>query len=35
MQHNIYGLMEQKGWYTVNAAPVQQITEVKTKFQNA
>ncbi len=32
MQHNIYNIMEQKGWYTADAAPAQQINQVKTKF---
>ncbi len=35
MQHNIYNLMEQKGWYTTQDAPVQQINQVKTKFANS
>ncbi len=32
MQHNIYTIMEQKGWYTTQEAPAQQINQVKTKF---
>lgn len=32
MQHNIYNIMQQKGWYTTSPAPEQQINQVKTKF---
>ncbi|MBE7063705.1 MAG: spore coat protein [Ruminococcaceae bacterium] len=32
MQHNIYTVMEQKGWYTTTEAPAQQIDQVKNKF---
>ena len=32
MQHDIYNLMEQKGWYQTQEAPAQQINQVKTKF---
>lgn len=32
MQHSIYNIMEQKGWYTASPAPEQQINQVKTKF---
>ncbi len=32
MQHDIYNVMEQKGWYTTTEAPAQQVNQVKTKF---
>ncbi len=32
MQHDIYNVMEQKGWYTATEAPAQQIDQVKNKF---
>ncbi|MBE7024977.1 MAG: spore coat protein [Ruminococcaceae bacterium] len=32
MQHEIYSLMEQKGWYTTTEAPTQQVDQVKNKF---
>ena len=35
MQKDIYDKMVQKGWYTTSAAPMQQIDQVKTKFENA
>lgn len=35
MQHDIYNLMEQRGWYTTQAAPQQEINQVKTKFINS
>ena len=32
MQDRIYKQMEQKGWYTAQQAPQQQIDQVKQKF---
>lgn len=32
MQGGIYGQMEKKGWYPVEAAEQQKITKVKNKF---
>ena len=32
MQSGIYKQMEQKGWYTSDSAPQQQITQVKQKY---
>ncbi len=32
MQHDIYNVMQQKGWYTTEAAEAQKINQVKTKF---
>lgn len=32
MQHDIYSVMEQKGWYTTSEAQAQQINQVKNKF---
>ena len=32
MQERIYKQMEQKGWYTVQQAPQQQVDQVKQKF---
>ena len=32
MQHDIYSIMEQKGWYTTSEAQAQQINQVKNKF---
>ncbi len=34
MQHNIYSVMTDKGWYQTTEAPQQQINQVKTKFAN-
>ena len=31
-QEQIYGKMEQKGWYVVQQAPQQQVDQVKQKF---
>lgn len=33
MQHEVYCVMQQKGWYQVQPAPQQQIDQVKQKFQ--
>ena len=35
MQHDIYNIMSQKGWYQTETAPQQQIEQVKTKFANS
>ena len=35
MQHKVYNVMEQKGWYQTQAAPEQQINQVKTKFASS
>lgn len=32
MQHQLYSVMEQKGWLTTAEAQPQQINQVKTKF---
>jgi spore coat protein CotF len=32
MQDRIYKQMEQKGWYTAQQAPQQQVDQVKQKF---
>jgi len=32
MQDKIYKQMEQKGWYTSDAAPQQQVDQVKQKY---
>ena len=33
MQHGIFCIMEQKGWYSLPEAPQPQIDQVKQKFQ--
>ena len=33
MQHNIYGVMQQNGWYPAAQAPAQQISQVRSKYQ--
>lgn len=33
MQHQIFCIMEQKGWYSPTEAPQPQIEQVKQKFQ--
>lgn len=35
MQHNIYNTMQQHGWYPQQQAEQQQVSQVKTKFQQA
>lgn len=35
MQHDIYDIMTQKGWYQIEAAPASKINQVATKFTNA
>lgn len=32
MQHNIYSVMEQKGWYPQQQAQQEQIQQLKTKY---
>ncbi len=34
MQHNIYNVMSQKGWYKIEAAEAPKVNQVKTKFAN-
>ena len=33
MQHQIFTVMQQKGWYPLDAAPAQDINKTKTTFQ--
>jgi len=33
MQHQIFSVMEQKGWYNMTEAQPQQVNQVKTKYQ--
>jgi spore coat protein CotF len=35
MQHNIFTAMQQNGWYPTQQAQPQQISQVKTKYQQA
>ncbi len=35
MQHTVYNVMQQKGWYQTQEAPQQQINQVKTKFASS
>jgi spore coat protein CotF len=32
MQHDIFTVMQQNGWYPTQQAPVQQVTQVRNKF---
>lgn len=34
MQSRIYKQMEQKGWYTTDTAPQQQVVQVKQKYSS-